>query len=72
MFVRMHEIKLGEIWVSKGELMEFVGIDIAKRKFDLTWLSGEKIKTKVLDNTDAGRAELLTWLKKNLVTNCES
>ena len=52
--------------------MEFVGIDIAKRKFDLTWLSGEKIKTKVLDNTDAGRAELLTWLKKNGLTaeNC--
>lgn len=52
--------------------MDFVGIDIAKRKFDLCWLSNGKVKTKVLDNTDKGRAELLDWLRKNRLTpeNC--
>lgn len=52
--------------------MEFVGIDIAKRKFDLTWLSGDKRKVKVFDNTEKGHGELLAWLKKHGLTpeNC--
>lgn len=52
--------------------MEFVGIDIAKRKFDLAWLSGGKLKTKVFDNTEGGRSELLSWLGKHGLTseNC--
>jgi len=52
--------------------MDAIGIDIAKRKFDLAWLSGGKLKTKVFENTDKGHMELLGWLKKhNLTTeNC--
>lgn len=52
--------------------MNAIGIDIAKRKFDLAWLSGGKLKTKVFDNSDKGHAELLSWLRKhNLTTeNC--
>lgn len=52
--------------------MEAVGIDIAKRKFDLAWTSGGKLKTKVFENTDKGRADLLAWLKKHHLTteNC--
>jgi transposase len=67
----MHEIKLSEVKVA-GEEMEAVGIDIAKRKFDLAWLSGGKLKTKVFENTDKGHTELLAWLKKHHLTteNC--
>jgi transposase len=52
--------------------MEFVGIDIAKKKFDLAWLSGGKVRTKVLDNSPAGHQELLAWLAKYKLTveNC--
>jgi transposase len=52
--------------------MEAIGIDIAKRKFDLAWFSGGKLKTKVFDNTDKGHGELLAWLKKHDLTtgNC--
>lgn len=52
--------------------MDFIGIDIAKRKFDLSWLSNGKTKSKAFDNTDKGRAELLTWLDKYGLTteNC--
>ena len=47
--------------------MEFVGIDIAKRKFDLAWLSpatGKK-RSKVFDNTPAGFKDVLQWLSKH-------
>lgn len=52
--------------------MEFVGIDIAKRKFDLAWLSGDKLKAKAFDNTEKGHAEFFKWLKKHDLTaqNC--
>ena len=52
--------------------MEAVGIDIAKRKFDLAWISSGKLKTKVFENTDEGRTELIAWLKKHKLTteNC--
>lgn len=48
--------------------MDFVGIDIAKRKFDLVLLSDGKRKSKVFDNTEKGFIELLDWLRKNGVT----
>ena len=46
--------------------MEYVGIDIAKRKFDVLWLSSQtgKKRSKVFDNTPAGFDELLAWLAK--------
>jgi transposase len=52
--------------------MDAIGIDIAKRKFDLAWFPGGKLKTKVFENTEKGHAELLAWLKKNKLTteNC--
>jgi transposase len=52
--------------------MEYIGIDIAKRKFDLSWLSAGKTKSKVFENSDKGRAELLSWLHKHNLTveNC--
>lgn len=52
--------------------MDAIGIDIAKRKFDLAWLSGGKLKTKVFENSEQGHRELLAWLKKRGLTteNC--
>ena len=52
--------------------MNFIGIDVAKRKFDLALLVDGKIKTKAFDNTEKGRAEMLDWLSKNhsTVENC--
>lgn len=46
--------------------MEYIGIDIAKRKFDLAWESGAtgKMRNKAFENTPAGHAELLQWLHK--------
>ena len=47
--------------------MEYVGIDIAKRKFDVLWVSSEtgKRRSKVFDNTPAGSWEMLAWLGKH-------
>jgi transposase len=48
--------------------MEVVGIDVAKRKFDLAWLTAAgKLRTKVFDNTSAGHKQLLEWLKKHAI-----
>lgn len=45
--------------------MEFIGIDVAKRKFDVTWLrADDKVRNKVFENTPGGHKELLTWLEK--------
>lgn len=45
--------------------MEYIGIDIAKRKFDLAWISEGRVrKTKVFENTPKGFADLLEWLSK--------
>lgn len=46
--------------------MEFVGIDIAKRKFDVLWISAEtgKQRAKVFDNGPGGFKEMLDWLAK--------
>jgi transposase len=52
--------------------MDFIGIDIAKRKFDLSWLSAGKTRAKAFENTDKGRKAMLDWLSKNCLTaeNC--
>jgi transposase len=52
--------------------MEFVGIDIAKKTFDLAWRSNGKVKNKSLKNTPADHQALLQWLSKNKLTaeNC--
>lgn len=42
--------------------MKWLGIDIAKRKFDLVILDNGKIRSKVFENTAAGYESLLTWL----------
>lgn len=50
--------------------MEYIGIDIAKRKFDVLWIATEtgKRRDKVFANTPAGFKEMLGWLGKyNLV-----
>ncbi|MDP1950011.1 MAG: hypothetical protein Q8K59_02760 [Nitrosomonas sp.] len=39
-----------------------VGIDVAKRKFDIALLINNKIKTKVFDNTPAGHKAFEDWL----------
>lgn len=46
--------------------MEHVGIDIAKRKFDLLCVSSEtgKRRSKVFDNTPAGFKEMFAWFTK--------
>ena len=43
----------------------FVGIDVAKAKFDVALLSAEgKYRSKVFPNTPAGHRQLLDWLNK--------
>jgi transposase len=46
--------------------MEIIGIDIAKRKFDLAWFASAtgKKRSKVFENTEAGFEDLLGWLSK--------
>ncbi len=41
-----------------------LGVDIAKRKFDVALLVNDKLKHKVFANRQEGFAELLAWLKK--------
>jgi len=41
-----------------------LGVDIAKRKFDVALLMNDKLKHKVFANTQEGFAELSAWLKK--------
>ena len=42
--------------------MKWLGIDIAKRKFDLAVLDNGKIRSKVFENTLEGYEALLDWL----------
>lgn len=42
--------------------MKWLGIDIAKRKFDLAVLNNGKIRSKVFENTLEGYEALLDWL----------
>ena len=44
---------------------KYLGIDIAKDKFDVALLVDEKFKTKVFSNTNKGFTSLLNWLDKN-------
>jgi transposase len=54
--------------------MEFIGIDIAKRKFDLMWISpaSGKKRSKNFDNSPAGFKELFAWLAKYGLTQDSS
>lgn len=42
-----------------------VGIDVSKKKLDITLLVNGKVKTKVLENTGAGHQALIEWLDKS-------
>ena len=44
--------------------LPILGIDIAKRKFDVALMVGGKIKNKVCQNTPEGFKELLRWLER--------
>lgn len=46
----------------KNETACVVGIDVAKRKFDIALLINNKVKTKVFDNTAAGHKAFEEWL----------
>lgn len=51
----------GVIEVNGGE-MKWIGIDIAKRKFDVALLEDGKARSKVFENTPAGHQALVVWL----------
>jgi len=42
-----------------------VGIDIAKKKFDVALLMNEKVRHKVFSNSQDGFSELNLWLRKH-------
>ena len=42
-----------------------IGIDIAKHKFDVVLIKGDKLRPKVCQNTPAGFRELAEWLNRN-------
>lgn len=42
--------------------MKWIGIDIAKRKFDVALIEGDTVRNKVFDNTSAGHQALVDWL----------
>ncbi|MFL5331976.1 MAG: IS110 family transposase [Geminicoccaceae bacterium] len=44
--------------------MDIVGIDISKAKFDAALLVGERTRHAAFSNTEAGFAQLLTWLAR--------
>jgi transposase len=46
-----------------------LGIDIAKKKFDVALLRDGKFKNKVFENSDAGFENLVNWLKYHGVDN---
>ena len=46
--------------------MSIIGIDVSKAKLDCAWLKeDDKLKTKVIDNTQDGWKELIEWSLKN-------
>ena len=45
-----------------NEITCVVGIDVAKRKFDIALHINNKIKTRVFDNTPAGHKAFEDWL----------
>lgn len=50
-----------------NEVRAVVGIDVSKAKLDIALLRKGKIKSKVVDNTPAGHAKLITWLQEQEV-----
>lgn len=50
-----------------NQVTHILGIDIAKRKFDVALIINAKFKNKVFDNTPAGFAALLVWLNTHQV-----
>ncbi len=50
----------------------FLGIDIAKSKFDCALVRPDgKVRNKVLSNNAQGFAQLLTWLDAHGVSSCQ-
>ncbi len=47
-----------------NEIAGVVGIDVAKRKFDVALLFHNKIKSKVFVNTSIGHKAFAEWLQK--------
>ena len=50
-------------------ILHFIGIDVAKKKFDVAYLKDKErqlVKTKVLENKPSGFSQLLDWMKKNV------
>ena len=45
--------------------MDIVGIDIAKAKFDIALLTGERTRHAAFSNTEAGFEQFLAWLAKH-------
>ena len=45
--------------------MKHLGIDIAKRKFDVALIIDGKYRTHVFDNSVAGHRQLMAWLVKH-------
>ncbi|SEQ83352.1 hypothetical protein SAMN02910415_02127, partial [Basfia succiniciproducens] len=46
-------------------VLHFIGIDVAKKKFDVAYLKDKErqmVKTKVLENKLAGFNQLLDWI----------
>jgi len=53
----------------------YIGIDIAKDKFDCLWLKDVeqlKIKTKVFPNSKDGFKTLKKWFEKNITKELDS
>ena len=42
-----------------------LGIDLAKKKFDIALLNNSKFKSKVFENNPAGFSALLAWLARH-------
>ena len=45
--------------------MDIVGIDVAKAKFDVALLIGERVKHGTFSNTEAGFEQFLAWLARH-------
>ncbi len=46
-------------------LLDILGIDISKAKFDAAFLIGERVRHATFSNTEAGFRQLLAWLAKH-------
>jgi transposase len=58
---------------NSNEVLDVLGIDISKAKFDVALIQGNaKIKSKLFANNPEGFAELQEWLNTQGVTNLHS